>query len=139
MVAKWLQFLPPFYFRWQFVGKIRKNIKNKKVFVNCDHIIGDNMKIQIDVLFFSGYARFKINYLGFEPNNSSPKILIPAASDPLPYVKPFKELGSHKFDLIDRRIKPLAEFCEIEAGIMSFVNSISVFELILYDFVNFFV
>ncbi|KAM0005348.1 hypothetical protein Hdeb2414_s0019g00549611 [Helianthus debilis subsp. tardiflorus] len=52
MVAKWLQFLPPFYFRWQIVGKIRKNTKNRKVFVNCDHLIGDNMKIQINGLFF---------------------------------------------------------------------------------------
>ncbi|KAJ0934719.1 hypothetical protein HanRHA438_Chr03g0110701 [Helianthus annuus] len=59
MVAKWLQFLPPFYFRWQFVGKIRKNLKIKKVFVNCDHFIGDNMKIQIGGIFFSGSAHFK--------------------------------------------------------------------------------
>ncbi|MFS7947864.1 hypothetical protein Hanom_Chr06g00553191 [Helianthus anomalus] len=59
MVAKWLQFLPPFYFRWQFMGKIRKSKKNKKVSVNCDPVIRDNLKIQIGELFFSGYARFK--------------------------------------------------------------------------------
>ncbi|MFS7894433.1 hypothetical protein Hanom_Chr00s001673g01685331 [Helianthus anomalus] len=52
MVAKWLQFLSPFYFRWQFVRKIRKSMKNKMVFVNCDHVIGDNMKIQIDGVNF---------------------------------------------------------------------------------------
>ncbi|MFS7988503.1 hypothetical protein Hanom_Chr11g01035601 [Helianthus anomalus] len=56
MVAKWLHFLPPFYFRWQFVGKIRKNMKNKKVFVNCDHDFGDNMKNQRDSLFFNESA-----------------------------------------------------------------------------------
>ncbi|MFS7903113.1 hypothetical protein Hanom_Chr01g00020161 [Helianthus anomalus] len=48
MVATWLQFLPPFYFWWQFVGKTGKNTKYKKVFVNCDHVMGDNMKIQIN-------------------------------------------------------------------------------------------
>ncbi|MFS7928404.1 hypothetical protein Hanom_Chr04g00320361 [Helianthus anomalus] len=52
MVAKWLQFFPHFYFRWQFIGKIRKNTKNKKVFINCDHVIGHNIKIQIDRVIF---------------------------------------------------------------------------------------
>ncbi|MFS7988199.1 hypothetical protein Hanom_Chr11g01031871 [Helianthus anomalus] len=72
MVVKWLQFLPPFYFRWQLVGKIRKNMRNKKVFVSCDHVIGDKMKIQIDGLIFNESARLK-NEIGFQPNNSLPK------------------------------------------------------------------
>ncbi|MFS7986083.1 hypothetical protein Hanom_Chr11g01006241 [Helianthus anomalus] len=67
MVSKWLQFLPPFYFWWQFMEKIRKNMKNKKIFVNCDHVIGGNMKIQIDGLIFNESAR-----LG-SPNNCLPK------------------------------------------------------------------
>ncbi|KAJ0765518.1 hypothetical protein HanPI659440_Chr08g0304371 [Helianthus annuus] len=96
MVAKWLQFLPPFYFQWQFVGKIRKSMKNKKVFVNCDHVIGDNIKIQIDELCFYGSVRFKSQLIRFQPNNSPPKILIPTSC-----VKPFKELCFHTFALID--------------------------------------
>ncbi|KAF5806610.1 hypothetical protein HanXRQr2_Chr05g0223431 [Helianthus annuus] len=52
MPPKWLQFLPPFYLWWQFMGKIRKSMKNKKGSVNCDHLIGNNTKIQINRLFF---------------------------------------------------------------------------------------
>ncbi|MFS8008906.1 hypothetical protein Hanom_Chr14g01278401 [Helianthus anomalus] len=61
MVAKWLQFLSPFCFRWQFVGKIRKNMKNKKVFLNCDHVIGDNMKIQMNYFLINLRALKSIN------------------------------------------------------------------------------
>ncbi|MFS7947626.1 hypothetical protein Hanom_Chr06g00550491 [Helianthus anomalus] len=48
-------------------------MKNKKVFINCDYVFGDNMKIQISGLFFSG-SGFKSQLTRFQPNNSPPKI-----------------------------------------------------------------